>query len=165
MKNFFVAACLLLCATLATAQQTKKKDGRAAESKTEASSVNVEIDRLRDAWAAAFNEKDAARVADLYAKDAIYIGPIGTARGRDSIKAAIDRSIQDGVHDLKISTRRREHAGNLVYETGSYTQLDKNGKTQRGDYLVVAKQSAGQWLLTAHAANSSATAPPPSRSH
>ncbi len=161
MKNFFVAACLLL-ATLAPAQQTKKKDGRAAESKTEASSINVEIDRLRDAWTAAFNEKDAAKVADLYAKDAIYIGPLGTARGRDAIKAAIDRFIQDGVHNLKISTRRREHSGNFVYETGSYTQLDKNGKMLRGDYLVVARQSAGQWLLTAHAANSSAP-PPPSR--
>lgn len=160
MKWLLVFFGVLLSMTLA-AQQTRKKDGRAAESKTEASSVNVEIDRLRDAWAAAFNEKDAARVADLYAKDAIYIGPIGTARGRDSIKAVIDRSIQDGVHDLKISTRRRDHSGNLVYETGSYTQLDKNGKTQRGDYLVIVKQSAGQWLIVAHASNA---APPPSRS-
>lgn len=160
MKWLLVFFGVLLSMTLA-AQQTRKKDGRAAESKTEASSVNVEIDRLRDAWAAAFNAKDAARVADLYAKDAIYIGLVGTARGRDAIQAAIGRSIQDGVHDLKISTRRRDHSGNLVYETGSYTQLDKNGKTQRGDYLVVVKQSAGQWLIVAHASNA---APPPSRS-
>lgn len=163
MRRLIALGMLFLVWGPLSAQQTKKKDGRAAESKTEASSVNVEIDRLRDAWAAAFNEKDAAKVADLYAKDAIYIGPLGTARGRDAIKAAIDRFIQDGVHDLKISTRRREHSGNFVYETGSYTQLDKNGKTQRGDYLVVARQSAGQWLLTAHAANSSAPPPPPSR--
>ncbi len=163
MRQLAILCTTLLCITLAAAQQTKKKDGRAAESKTEASSVNVEIDRLRDAWAAAFNDKDAAKVADLYAKDAVYIGPAGTARGHDAIQAAIDRFIQDGVHDLKITTRRREHSGNLVYELGSYAQVDKAGKIQRGDYLVVAKLSAGQWLVVAHAAN--AAAPPPSRSH
>ena len=161
MKRFIVLFGLLLLATLATAQQTKKKDGKPATSVTEAPSVNAAIDRLRDAWAAAFNDKDAAKVADLYSKDAIYIGPAGTARGHDAIQKAIDTSIQDGVHDLKVTTRHREHSGNLVYETGSFTQLDKNGKTQRGEYLVVVKQSAGQWLIVAHASNA---APPPSRS-
>lgn len=42
--------------------------------------------------------------------------------------------------------------------------MSKDGKTQRGDYLVVIKQVGGKWLLAAHAANA-AMAPAAGHQH
>lgn len=105
-KLIVLGSLMLLLGTLAAGQQTKKKDGKAATSKTEAAgNVNAQIDQLRDAWVAAFNSKDAAKVADLYTSDAVYLTPGGTVRDAPPSRQ------RSSSRSRKASTMRRSRAG------------------------------------------------------
>lgn len=114
------------------------------------SKVAAGIQKLEDAWGAAFNKGDAAAVAAMYTDDA-YVLPAGApmVHGRADIQNFWSRAMQK-LGDIKCTTvdaAQVSRAG--VREVGTCTFKTKGASPQDGalKYVVVWRKVAGQWLL------------------
>ncbi len=114
------------------------------------------IDKVDADWLPAMKAGDADRLAEPYARDAVFVTPDGKAIvGHDSIAdlyragAASGRKVIDGgIHRLGA----REGGGGMVYEwgTGGSTRIGPDGArtTHEGQYLTVWKRDeAGAWRI------------------
>jgi uncharacterized protein (TIGR02246 family) len=125
-------ACLVLTAATASAQN------------------KAAIERLNDAWTAAFNKGDAHAVAEMYAEDA-YVLPPGSdmVKGRAAIEAFWRQASQQ-LGDAKLTTLDVLPLGrNAVREIGTVTLKTKGQPAQEvvGKYAVVWRKVGGQWKL------------------
>jgi uncharacterized protein (TIGR02246 family) len=126
------AGCLILCAAPALAQN------------------KATIEKLNDAWTAAFNKGDAAAVAALYTEDAYVLPP-----GAEMIKghAAIEafwRQASQQMGDAKLTTMDVLPLGpGAAREIGTVTLKTKNQPPQEivGKYAVVWLKVGGDWKL------------------
>jgi uncharacterized protein (TIGR02246 family) len=145
-----VMKILVLIAVLAGALLAAQETKTPATSKTEhAGNFNAKVDQVRDTWAKAYNNRNAAKIAELYAPDATMVGPDGMTHGRAAIEEAFQEDIKAGYHDFSVMTQKRERSGDLAYEIGTYAEKNNNGGPVHGTYLVVLKQIAGKWLIAA----------------
>jgi uncharacterized protein (TIGR02246 family) len=108
------------------------------------------IQKLNDAWSAAFNRGDGAAVAAMYAEDA-YVLPPGAdmIQGRDKIAAFWGQAVQQ-MGDIKLTTIDVLKLGrNAAREVGTVTAKTKGASPQDivGKYAVVWRRIDGQWLL------------------
>jgi|SRR5580658_10469370 uncharacterized protein (TIGR02246 family) len=108
------------------------------------------IQKLNDAWAAAFNKGDGATVAAMYADDA-YVLPPGSdmIQGRDKIAAFWNGAAQQ-MGDAKLTTIDVLPLGrNAAREIGTVTLKTKGDQPQEivGKYAVVWRKINGQWML------------------
>ena len=108
------------------------------------------IQKLNDAWAAAFNKGDAAAVAAIYAEDA-YVLPPGAPmlKGRADIQAFWSQTMQQ-LGDVKLTTFDVKPLGpNAAREIGTATFKTKGATPQDGalKYAVVWQKVNGQWKL------------------
>jgi ketosteroid isomerase-like protein len=101
----------------------------------------------KHSWEVSFNRGDSAAVAALYAPNAELVMS-GTApiRGRDAIRATIDKMIQSGVK-VRIDTDRASAAGDIAYFYGPYSVSSKQAVIERGSYLEVWHRYGSQWLI------------------
>ena len=133
MRNFaVVAGCLILGAAPAVAQD------------------KATIERLNDAWTAAFNKGDAAAVAAMYTEDA-YVLPPGAemVKGRTGIEAFWRQAAQQ-MGDAKLTTLDVLPLGRSVArEIGTVTLKTKSQPPQEivGKYAVVWRKVGGKWKL------------------
>lgn len=148
MKRLMVAALSLLLALSVSAQQTKKTDHKPATKKAAAGS-NAAIDAVRKAWEDAYNAKQTDKLADLYTDDAVMANNGGVFKGKDQIKADLQKGIDQGNAVHSITPTRTEISGNLAYDEGTFQQK-MGDKEVSGDYLVVLKKVGGQWKVAAH---------------
>jgi uncharacterized protein (TIGR02246 family) len=121
------------------------------------------IAKLRDAWVAAANKKDAATVAGYYTDDAGFVTTESPfASGRSAIQAALTKSFAVA-SDLKVNSVKTEISGDIGYDYGTFTWhiTPPNGKAfdSNGHYIVTfKKQSDGSWKIAEHVS----TTPPKS---
>jgi uncharacterized protein (TIGR02246 family) len=148
MRNTILIV-LIAATTLFCSAQQDATAGQAAKKAGHSSGATAELSRLRDQWKTAFNNKQANQVAAMYADDAVMSTPEGSASGRDAIKAAVQKSIDAGDQVTSIDSQHSEVSGNLMYDTGTFTEK-ANGKDVTGHYVVVLKKEGGKWLLVAH---------------
>jgi len=133
MRNFaVVAGCLILGAAPAVAQD------------------KATIEKLNDAWTAAFNKGDAAAVAAMYTEDA-YVLPPGAemVKGRTGIEAFWRQAAQQ-MGDAKLTTLDVLPLGRSVArEIGTVTLKTKSQPPQEivGKYAVVWRKVGGKWKL------------------
>ena len=133
MRNFaVVAGCLILGAAPAVAQD------------------KATIERLNDAWTAAFNKGDAAAVAAMYTEDA-YVLPPGAemVKGRTGIEAFWRQAAQQ-MGDAKLTTLDVLPLGrSAAREIGTVTLKTKSQPPQEmvGKYAVVWRKVGGKWKL------------------
>jgi uncharacterized protein (TIGR02246 family) len=128
MKKFSI--CLfLLFATMGMAQSSK-------------------MGSVRDAYIAAFNSKDATKVAALYATDAVLIVPDGVVRGRDAIREYVQKGFAQGVTNLQVNSSASGGDADMQWESGDVTEK-MGGQDVKGHYLVTLKMSGGQWMIVA----------------
>ena len=133
MRNFaVVAGCLILGAAPAVAQD------------------KATIEKLNDAWTAAFNKGDAAAVAAMYTEDA-YVLPPGAemVKGRTGIEA-IWRQAAQQMGDAKLTTLDVLPLGrSAAREIGTVTLKTKSQPPQEivGKYAVVWRKVGGKWKL------------------
>jgi uncharacterized protein (TIGR02246 family) len=110
------------------------------------------IDKLNDAWAAAFNKGDAAAIAAMYTDDATVLpqgGPM--VKGATAIKDLWAGVIKD-FSDAKLTTVELHTMGEVMaYEIGTVTAKTKASPPQdvAGKYIVVWKRSGTTWKLAA----------------
>jgi uncharacterized protein (TIGR02246 family) len=108
------------------------------------------IEKLNDAWAAAFNEGDATGVAAMYAEDAYVLPPgSGIVKGRAAIEGFWRQATQQ-LGDAKLTTLDVMPLGpDAAREIGTVTLKTKGQPPQEviGKYAVVWRKIDGQWKL------------------
>jgi uncharacterized protein (TIGR02246 family) len=127
-----VAGCLILGAAPALAQD------------------KATIEKLNDAWTAAFNKGDAAAVAAMYTEDA-YVLPPGSdmVKGHAAIEAFWRQAAQQ-MGDAQLTTLDVLPLGRTAArEIGTVTLKTKSQPPQEitGKYAVVWRKIGGKWKL------------------
>lgn len=113
------------------------------------SKADEAVRRVAEDWKAAYNSKDAAAVASLYAPDAYYVSAHVVAQGRREIQAYFQRGIDAGgrIDDIRILAS--SHSGELAYTVGTY-EATNGGQKVRGRNVVVLRNIGSKWLMVAH---------------
>ena len=108
------------------------------------------IDKLNEAWIAAFNKGDAAAIAAMYTDDATVLpqgGPM--VKGATAIKDLWAGVIKD-FSDPKLTTLEVHTMGEVMaYEIGTVAMKTKASPSQdvSGKYVVVWRRSGTTWKL------------------
>lgn len=125
------------------------------------SKTNPILNELAREWAAAYNAKDAARLAGFYAEDAVFMPPNQPmAKGRAAIQAQFQREFQQGFTNLKLTPMESAISGSQAFEAGTSSVTAPGGRTENGKYLVVFKQVAGAWKIAYDVNNADQPSPP-----
>jgi uncharacterized protein (TIGR02246 family) len=108
------------------------------------------LEKLNDAWTAAFNKGDAAAVAAMYTEDA-YVLPPGAeiVKGRTAIEAFWRQAAQQ-MGDAKLTVLDVLPLGRAAArEIGTVTLKTKSQPPQEvvGKYVVVWRKVGGKWKL------------------
>jgi uncharacterized protein (TIGR02246 family) len=108
------------------------------------------IEKLNDAWTAAFNKGDVAAVAALYTEDAYVLPPgSGMVKGRAAIEAFWRQAAQQ-MTDAKLTTVDVLPLGrSAAREIGTVTLKTKSQPAQDvvGKYVVVWRKVGRDWKL------------------
>jgi uncharacterized protein (TIGR02246 family) len=108
------------------------------------------IEKLNDAWTAAFNKGDVAGVAALYTEDAYVLPPgSGMVKGRAAIEAFWRQAAQQ-MTDAKLTTVDVLPLGrSAAREIGTVTLKTKSQPAQEvvGKYVVVWRKVGRDWKL------------------
>ena len=161
---------LKLCSTLAVlalatpllAQGTTGQPATAAGQKADPA-----IARIADAYVAAVNAGDAAKVAELYAENAVDMPPHQKPlKGRTAIRNYYEQMFKGGLaaefSNLRLQRMESRTEGNVGYETGQYSQrvAPKGAKPfdDTGNYVVILHRVQGDWRV-AYAIYNSHTPP------
>ena len=111
------------------------------------------------AYAKAFNAGDAAKVAAIYRKDAIFMMPETPAyKGTKGVEALNQGMIDAGWRNIKFKSIKSGSDGDLAFNVGnvSMDQPSGSGTTRvKGKYLdVYQRQRDGSWKIIANMYNS-----------
>jgi len=79
-------------------------------------------------WKAAYNAKDAAAVASLYAAEAYYVCAHVIAHGRREIQAYFQRGVDGGGHIDALELLALGESGVLAYWVGTYEATNAGRK-------------------------------------
>jgi uncharacterized protein (TIGR02246 family) len=108
------------------------------------------IDKLNDAFVAAFNKGDFAAVAAMYTEDATVLPPGGTMiKGRSGIQAFWTQAGQ-GIADVKLTAVDVKSLGSeAAREIGTFSLMTKAQQSQPvvGKYVVVWQKVGSDWKL------------------
>ena len=126
----------------------------------------TEISSLRAAYEAAYNKKDSATVAGMYAPDAIVIQGDGTVLvGGDAIRKSLATDAPTWSQTAIKSDTVRVF-GNTAYDVGTTRSQRSAGGEEVSHYLVVLRRGMRDWMIksvavvperrTANAADSAA---------
>jgi uncharacterized protein (TIGR02246 family) len=82
----------------------------------------ADTQKLANAWMQAYNNKDAATVAKMYADDVVFSNPGWTASGRAAIEEGLKKDIAAGVFKVNTITVDQSHrVGDMNYAWGGWT--------------------------------------------
>jgi steroid delta-isomerase-like uncharacterized protein/uncharacterized protein (TIGR02246 family) len=111
---------------------------------------------MSEAWEKAYNAKDAAGVAALYAEDGVMKPPnADQAKGRQAIEAHLAREMKLVSGRLDIVTVEHGHDGDLGFARGTFSMTDSHGNiVDRGKWVEVRKKVDGRWQIDSDIWNS-----------
>ena len=119
------------------------------------------LDKLAADWAAAFNAKDAAKIASFYADDAVVMPPNQPiVKGRANIEAHFKGEIQQGATNFQLKPVESAISGSQAFEVGTSTMTLPGGQTDVGKYLVVLQRVGNDWKIAYDIYNSDAPPAP-----
>jgi len=119
------------------------------------------LNKLAADWAAAFNAKDAAKIASFYADDAVVMPPNQPiVKGRANIEAHFKGEIQQGATNFQLKPVESAISGSQAFEAGTSTMTLPGGQTDVGKYLVVLKRVGNDWKIAYDIYNSDAPPAP-----
>ena len=124
------------------------------------------LDRTKQ-FVAAVKAKDAAKVAACYAEDAVWMQPNGPrVTGQKAIQDQARRLFQDSEGaDLELTPLASQVSGDLAYIQGEFVTSGKgpDGRfvREKGNYVWILKNVAGEWKIAHDIFNSSEPPPPP----
>lgn len=147
-RPFALVACLVL--GMALMVQAASPQTPAATQKADPAVV-----KIADAYVAAVKARDAAKIAELYAEDAIEMPPYQKPiKGRAAIRNHYEQQFKEmpELSDLQLTRIDARTTGDMGYDVGSYSQkfTPKDGKPtdDTGNYTVILRRAAdGQWRV------------------
>lgn len=127
-----------------------------ARAQAGATDLHAQLAKVDQAWAAAYNAKDAAAVAALYADDAKLMAPgHATASGRAAIQALFAEQLKQGGTNT-VTTGETLDGGKIAVATGGWVATGADGKhLDHGSYVTVYKKVGSTWMIYLDTWNSS----------
>lgn len=105
----------------------------------------------------AFRQKDASRLATLYAHNGLLLPPGGSiTEGTEAITRFWKGAMDMGITDVTLNTVSVEPLGETALEIGEYTLMAAGSKVDHGKYLVVWRLEKNVWKLYRDVWNTSA---------
>ena len=149
MKWFVgIALALSLIGTSAQAQSTD---------------ITADIQAAANDWMNAYNSKDAAKIAQMYAEDGIFSNANWTASGRAAIADALNKEFPLGVKFSAITVDSAQRINDMAYSRGTWAANAKgpDGKdiAVGGHWLTVGKCQGQVCVIMVH--NGNTQMPPP----
>jgi uncharacterized protein (TIGR02246 family) len=113
------------------------------------------VQQKADEWLAAFQAKDAEKIASMYTDDAVWINPEGTFHGSGRIKDELKKMLDRGDTVSAIPTAKAVRSGDLAWAEGTYTGTIANPKggeplPGNGSWVTTLKNVNGKWMLATH---------------
>ncbi len=104
---------------------------------------------MRDVWQSAYDAKDPAASAAIYAEDGALLPPNSeTISSRAAIEAYLTESLASGISVGLKDTEVYAH-GDVGYMAGTYTVTDAGGATiDKGKYVDIWRQVDGKWQIS-----------------
>jgi uncharacterized protein (TIGR02246 family) len=111
--------------------------------------VKAAILKANQQFMVAFGQRDAAAVAELYARGAQLLPPHSDfVTGAEAIRQFWQGAMDMGIRQAKLETVEVESTDNTAVEVGRVTLFVEGGKqADAGKYLVVWKKEGGSWKL------------------
>ena len=124
------------------------------------------INKLIQEFITAYNAKDAAKDATLFAGGAVVMPPNApTVRGAEFVQQYYVNRFAQGASDLVLEPRDIAGSGALAYTSGDYRlkMAPQGGPEQRdrGKFLFILRDFSGNWRLEYLMFSSEFAAPPP----
>jgi uncharacterized protein (TIGR02246 family) len=146
---------LLLIALSASSQSRPAAAGTDPGGQTGCRSGDeVALRAVSEVWKDAYNGKDAARVASLYAEDAYYLTQhfaAGIIHPRTNIQAYVQRGVDANYRVDSIEIVALNCADDFAYTITQYRSTN-GGEKAMGVNLVVLRKMDGKWRIVAHEA-------------
>lgn len=122
--------------------------------------VRIAIQQNFQEMGAAMAAGNAEELALHFTEDAILKFPgAEPLTGRKAIKEAHQQLIEQDI-GIKPNTQEVEASGNMAYEIGTYSMLNKEGRTiDQGHYATVWKKEDGRWKIARDIISSTKKAP------
>jgi len=110
---------------------------------------------------AAFSRSDAAGLAALYTENGQILPPNSDfVTGKPAIQGFWQAVIDMGIQEAQLEIVEVEGHGDTAIEVSTFILKDAGGQAlDKGKYIVIWKQEAGQWKLHRDIFNSSMPAP------
>jgi uncharacterized protein (TIGR02246 family) len=103
-------------------------------------------------WQTAYNNGDAAKVADLYSEDAVWSRPPGNVKGKAEIEKTVNDLMKQSAK-ITVTPTAAHQNGNVVWGYGDFMFPDG----PNGHYGITVVNDAGSWHIAMHISNA---APP-----
>jgi len=112
-------------------------------------SVHDAIVAADETFMATFSRGDAAGIAALYTENGQFLPPNGDfVKGKPAIQATFQAFMDMGIKGIKLEAVEVEGYGDTASEVGRYTLEGEGGQVlDKGKFIVIWKQEAGQWKL------------------
>lgn len=121
--------------------------------------TDAALNKLAVEFAAAFNAKDAAKVASFYTDDAVLMPPGQPMRtGRRSIEAHYQAQFALGDATLRLTPLESVVAGEIAFEMGT-ANISLGSLTDDGKYVVIYKRVGTDWKIAYDIFNSDQLTP------
>jgi uncharacterized protein (TIGR02246 family) len=110
-----------------------------------------EVLALFDEWNAALQTRDAGRVAELYAADAILLPTVSNSvrRNRAEIRDYFERFCARGPQGV-IDEANVRFFGDIAINSGVYTFVLADGGTLRARFTFAYRQAGDSWEIVEH---------------
>ncbi len=123
-----------------------------------------ECSKAADVWKAAYNNKDAAAVADMYDAKGTFSSPFWTASGHDALLAGFKQEISAGGSMVSITCEQSYQVDKLSFASGAYSAMGKgpDGKDAAfgGHWVAVSELRDGKLVILMHNSNLQMTPAP-----
>lgn len=107
----------------------------------------MELNTLRTEYSDAFNRKDGAALAGVYASDAVFIDADGAKLvGNDAIREYMIARSEKGGHMVIASDTVRVY-GNTAVDMGTVTIHPEGGGEDVAHYMTVSRRSMTGWKI------------------
>lgn len=107
------------------------------------------IEAATQAWVAAFNARDADRMAALATEDVVLLNPdAAPVSGRKAVRAAWHKAASMAGAKITIANKETVIAGDFAWKIGAVGRRLANGTVANGgQFLEVWKRVGGQWRI------------------
>ncbi len=123
--------------------------GAALAFEKEVPPVRKAIDARNQLFMAAYADKDAAAMAELYTETALLLPPDAPIlEGKAEIQAFWQALMDSGIDVVQLDTLQVDVLGNTANEVSHFTLYLEDGEVfASGKYIVVWKRVRGEWYL------------------